>query len=286
MDELTDRSAENDPLGDRCKSLESVTDVRLDPALPLVIRLDGRSFSRFTSSLEKPFFWPMHEAMCEVALRLAHECSARFAYTQSDEITLVLDGASGDTQPWFGGRLLKVASVLASLATLSFHHACAARDVHGTGIALFDCRVFSAPSRKEAWECVLWRELDAAKNSVSMLARAHFSAKSLHGKSSQTMRAMLREAGHPWESLHPRLRYGSGFHRVTVRRAFSAEEIASLPPKHAARAQPDLIVERQDYLALTSPVHLCENPEAVVFEGASPVIPEASNRAHPRANAV
>lgn len=264
-------SEPRDDLGDRCKALESVTDLRLDPALPMVIRLDGRSFSRFTASLEKPFFFPMHEAMCEVALRLARECGARFAYTQSDEITLVVERASEESHAWFGGRLLKVASVLASLATLSFHEACATHGVHGTGVALFDCRVFTTPTRLQASECVFWRELDAAKNSVSMLARAHFSAKALHAKSSSEMRAMLREVGHPWESLNPRLRYGTALHRVLVRRAFTADEIEALPPKHAARRDPDLVVERQDYRSVPTPAHLCANAEAVIFEGALPM---------------
>ena len=42
-------------LGDRIKSYEATTENRLLPHLPIVVRLDGRSFSKFTKGLNVNF---------------------------------------------------------------------------------------------------------------------------------------------------------------------------------------------------------------------------------------
>lgn len=48
--------------------------------------------------------------------------NAKLAYTQSDEISLLLtDFDNEKTEPWFGNNLQKLASVSASMATLYFN---------------------------------------------------------------------------------------------------------------------------------------------------------------------
>ena len=66
---------------------------------------------------------------------------------------------------------------------------------------LFDARVFNVP-KEEVTNCVLWRQNDATRNSVSSLAQAYFSPKELHGKNGSQMQDMLMEKyGINWNNL-------------------------------------------------------------------------------------
>ena len=79
-----------DNLGDRIKQYERIeTRGKLIPMLPTVVRLDGRSFSKFTKSFE-PFDEDMLQAMVATTKFLVEESNAVIGYTQSDEITLIL----------------------------------------------------------------------------------------------------------------------------------------------------------------------------------------------------
>jgi len=143
------------PLGDVVKALESKSDTRLDDGLPFVVRCDGRSFSQFTRGFRKPFDERLTAAMCQTGqdllVRLNNCC---LVYTQSDEITLVFPATLSTSQTlastlppnvtdtattthvsskhqhdqrnenaqMFSGRIQKIASIVASLATARFNH--------------------------------------------------------------------------------------------------------------------------------------------------------------------
>ena len=142
------------------------------------------------------------EALC------AEMSGAAFAYTQSDEISiLVTDFSALGTQPWFGGVVAKVLSVSASLAT-------AVLNERRPGRALFDARVFTISDPVEVANYFLWRQRDAVRNSISMAAQARFSHKRLHGVSSSGMQELLfTEAGINWNDYPAGCKRG----RVTVR---------------------------------------------------------------------
>lgn len=56
--------------------------------------------------------------------------------------------------------------------------------------ATFDARVFSVPERDVA-NYFVWRQQDAIRNAIASLGQAHFSAKELHGKSTEDIKEML-----------------------------------------------------------------------------------------------
>jgi tRNA(His) 5'-end guanylyltransferase len=87
------------------------------------LRLDGKSFSKFTKALNKPFDEGFSEDMDMTAKFLCENIQgAKFAYTQSDEITVVLtDYDTIDTQAWFDYEVNKMVSISASLATGRFN---------------------------------------------------------------------------------------------------------------------------------------------------------------------
>ena len=225
-----------DSLGDRMKNnYENRAKAYLLRRTPVIIRLDGKAFHTFTRGFAKPFDARLMRVMQETTLELCKNIQGCvFGYTQSDEITLVLvDYNALDTDAWFDYSVEKMCSVAASMCTLYFNriftricgefikgHAANAKDKENLGDladqidrvlkaymrgikngGLFDARVFNVP-KEEVTNCVLWRQNDATRNSVSSLAQAYFSPKELHGKNSSQMQDMLMEKyGINWNNL-------------------------------------------------------------------------------------
>ncbi len=136
----------NDSLGDRMKNqYEDRTRWMLPRRTWTIIRCDGKAFYSFTRGCMKPFDPALNYAMVEGTLRLVREAQgAKFAYLQSDEISVVLtDFDRIETQAWFDGNAQKMVSVAASLVTAGFNL------VYGEPSATFDARVFTIPDPVE-----------------------------------------------------------------------------------------------------------------------------------------
>lgn len=266
-----------DTLGDRMKGYEKLATSMpvLMPGVPALARLDGRSFHSFCRGLLKPFDPRFVDLMREVAKFLLDETGARIVYVQSDEISLVFDEVShGETAFLFGGRRDKINTALASLASVQFNKLLPSfLPEKADKMPTFDCRVFSVPTREEAVNCLLWRQNDATRNSISGLAQAHFSQKQLDKKNCKEMQEMLwQEKGINWNDLAEHLKRGSFFRRVETHEAFTAEELDLLPEKHNARKNPDLVVVRHRIEeVLMPPLNRVINRVETLFEGAEPV---------------
>ena len=106
-------------------------------------------------------------------------------YTQSDEITLILYSDNMTSQTWFNGEKFKIVSCLASLCSVTLDRIMQPYFV-GMNIIkkppTFDCRAYNVPSKIEATNSLLWRALDAQKNSISTAARFYFSHNELNKK--------------------------------------------------------------------------------------------------------
>lgn len=204
---MADRTA----LGDRMKRHEATHRTVLPRRTYTLLRLDGRSFHSYLRGCERPFDEQFMADMNTVAEALCAEITGTvFAYTQSDEISLlVTDFATLTTEPWFGGVAAKVLSVSASLATAVLNEKRPGKR------ALFDARVFTISDPVEVANYFLWRQRDAVRNSISMAAQARFSHKRLHGVSSGGMQELLwAEAGVNWNDYPDGAKRG----RITVRR--------------------------------------------------------------------
>jgi len=215
-------------LGDRIKHYEKMeTSEKFMPMIPIVARLDGRSFSKFTKSMTKPFDMNMTMIMQAVTKYLVEETGATVGYTQSDEITLVFWQRDYESDVFFAGKKQKMVSVLASLATAMFvklalqhfPNECLKRLPH------FDCRVFQVPSRSEATNAVLWRVQDAVRNSISMAAHATFGHSKLQGKSTNDKLDMLLESGINWNDYPKAWKEGSFFQRQTYIKMHEGNEV-------------------------------------------------------------
>jgi len=208
-------------LGDRMKAYERAAERYFTRRIPLCLRCDGNCFHSWTRGLERPFDNNLRLCMEYAAYSLCSEISgARFAYTQSDEISiLIVDYQELNTEPWFAYRGNKVESVAASICTAGFNTAALKylpEHVKRKDLAYFDARAFSLP-KEDVTNYFLWRQEDCSKNSISSLAQAHFSHKELHEKNSSDKQDMLMlQKGVNWNDVPTRYKRGTALYKVQV----------------------------------------------------------------------
>lgn len=192
----------NDAFGDKVKAFESASaKVVLDEDQPMCVRLDGKAFHTFTRGLARPYDKRLSDAMVETMNYLVEKTDARLGYAQSDEITLIYFKTAPHQQTYFGSRVQKLTSVLASMATAKFNHEVTKNIPEKADLfAFFDCRVWNVPTLQDAADVFIWRQDDAIKNSVSMAAYSKFSDKKLLGKSSKEKIQMLADVGIDWHA--------------------------------------------------------------------------------------
>lgn len=190
-------------LGDRMKAnYEDRVRYALIRRMPVVIRLDGRSFHMLTRGCEKPFDSQLADCIAGTAMFLCSELQgAKCAYIQSDEISILLtDFDELTTQAWFDYNLQKIVSVSAGLASAWF-------SLEYGRLAVFDSRAFNLP-KEEVANYFVWRQKDWIRNSVAMLAQANFSHNQLQGKGQADMHEMLHDRGINWAELDERWKNG------------------------------------------------------------------------------
>ncbi len=137
----------------RMRALEVFHSLRLPPGAWLILRLDGRGFSRFTASrFEKPFDATFHDGMVQTAQALLEDLQGCYAYTESDEISVLFPRA------WdlFDRELEKVVSLSAGIASATLCQA------YGTSVQ-FDSRAVLAPEDEQVVDYFRWRQADAAR---------------------------------------------------------------------------------------------------------------------------
>lgn len=254
-------------LGDRMKAFEAAeSERRFMPGLPIVVRLDGRSFHTFTKGMPRPYYEPMSKAMVETARYLVEVTQANFAYTQSDEITLVYYDVSGDSTGLFSGRVQKLVSVLAGTATAKFNQVVMQEmPERAYLLPVFDSRAFNVPNLSEVVNCLLFRTIDCAKNSITMAASAYYSHKELHGVGSSQKHDMLRAKGINWARDYPAFfKDGTFLQRRSILRELTEEELKKIPIEHRPKGP----VVRRSVIELDMPTFSrVHNPiEALFFE--------------------
>lgn len=260
-----------DSLGDRMKFYESngVGEQRLLPMVPAMARLDGKCFHSFTRGLARPYDQRLSDLMVETAKFLVSEFNARLSFTQSDEITLVWLADNYESEMCFDGRILKLNSILAAKCSVFFNSKL--KEVlpeKANSFPVFDCRVWSLPNKTEAVNCLIFRQNDATRNSISMAAQSQFSHKQLQNKSCDEMQEMLFQKGINWNDYPNFFKRGTFVRRHTVVRPFSTDELDKLPAKHEARRNPSLQIERSEVQVVDWPqLTKIANREEVVFEG-------------------
>lgn len=214
----------------RMREYEDVFRFYLPKRMPVIIRVDGRAFHTFTRGFQRPFDEVLRTAMQLTAKKLCEEVSGcKLAYVQSDEISLlVTNDDSVETQPWFGNGMWKLVSLTASIATLEFNKILPVvidnwgrknlpdwdeggtheevdpellkrLEAYGRGVghATFDSRAFVLP-KEEVCNYFIWRQQDAVRNSIQMVAQSLYSHRELQDKDSAALQEMIFQKGVNW----------------------------------------------------------------------------------------
>lgn len=199
---------EKDSLGDRMKAYEMSSRTLLPVRLPVIIRIDGKAFHTYTKGCQKPWDDNLSEAMNQTAIALCSSIQgAQMAYVQSDEISVLIHSYKRfNSGAWFDNQVQKMVSVAAGIASATF--TVESQRIWGSiKPAIFDARVFVLP---EADVCnyFLWRQQDATRNSIQMLARSLYSHKELNNKNSLELKRLIQAKGKDWDLEPSKYRYG------------------------------------------------------------------------------
>ena len=207
-------------LAKRMKDYEMRDRYFLQKRIPVAIRVDMRAGHTFTRGFKRPFDDIFMKSMQETAKYMCENMgNAKFAYVQSDEITIILvDYDTLETDCWFNYRTDKLCSISASMATMAFNKFFennvddyrfrkwdgVSKYEEGTEeyiktllkavekSAMFDARCFNIP-KEEVTNLIYWRQLDATRNSIQMVGQANFSHKELQNKTCNMIQDMLHE---------------------------------------------------------------------------------------------
>jgi len=246
----------------------------LMPTVPALCRVDGRSFHNFTKGLKRPFDPGLSALMVETGRFLVEETHCQWAFVQSDEISLCWYSNDPLQMIFFDGKTQKIVSQTASLATYFFNKNIERYIPEKKGVpALFDSRCWNVPSLEEALVYAKWRQKDATKNAVSMAAQSKFSHKDLDGVNTKSKQEMLYSVGINFNDYPVPFKRGTFIRRIKRNTPFTTEEIDSLPPKHQARTNPDLVVERTVVECVDVPqLTKMQNPTGFLFSGEDPIM--------------
>lgn len=181
-----------DEFGDRMKLYESVwTSQKIGPDGIMCVRVDGRSFSKFTKKLVKPFDIRFSCAMLQTAEDLHYEFNADLTYVQSDEITMLF---KPHPDRFFGGKTSKINSIVAAAASVIFNKHIfedISKEEVGYKTPIMDCRTWEVPLH-EGPNVILWRAKDSRRNYVSQLYRWTLGHSKMQKKSVNEMIEELR----------------------------------------------------------------------------------------------
>jgi tRNA(His) 5'-end guanylyltransferase len=210
----------------KMRVFEETLDQSILPELYIVARLDGRGFTKLTKeslSLNRPFDERFRDAMVQTVTHLMN-CGFKvvYAYTQSDEISVLLD----KDENGFGRKTRKLLSVLAGEASAKFTEAMGA-------IGVFDCRIIPLPNEDLIVDYFRWRAEDANRNALSAWcywtlrkegADVAEATQRLNGKSAAEKNELLFENGINYNDLPAWQKRGIGFYS-------DAAEMVAVNPK-------------------------------------------------------
>lgn len=214
-------------LGDRMKNYESEYKILIPRDHYYIIRLDGVSFSKFTSSFHKPFDRLFILSMVATTHDLMNKFHPRTGYCHSDEITLIFDKCDENQNHIYDGKVQKLCSIVAGYCSVRFNYnlnLLLTNDYSVTFInkikryeQCFDARILSFPELGEITNHMIWRSVhDCERNAIQTYARYEFGHKAIMKKNSNEMKQMLLEKGIDWNDVPLYLKHGIYCKKVLI----------------------------------------------------------------------
>ncbi|MBQ3414843.1 MAG: tRNA(His) guanylyltransferase Thg1 family protein [Clostridia bacterium] len=218
-------------LEDKCQYYRGLTDYKVCGNNNILVMLDGKNFSTLIkNNFKKPFDDEFINMMNRTAQFLCNNVQGvKFAYVQSDEISLLItDYDTPETDTPFGGRICKLQSILASLATSEFNrwftiwnlNKCydnvnVGEFISKMKMAQFDCKVWTVPNQNDAYAWFLYRQLDCIKNSKQQTAQTYLPHKQLlNHDADEQIEMTLNEKGINWNKFEDKYKYGRFVYKI------------------------------------------------------------------------
>lgn len=170
-------------LGDAIKIAERPTSSIIPGDKYISLRCDGTGFSKYLRILRREGIFPkgfsqeFATIMCDCVQTLMTKFHAKCGYTQSDEMTVILEPQRvirDVQQPHnYNGRVQKLCSLAAATVTARFNHAIMMLgqqhnvELSTDHLVTFDCRVGSYDSLHEALSLLFWRSYDCGINGTA-----------------------------------------------------------------------------------------------------------------------
>ncbi|HRV32233.1 MAG TPA: tRNA(His) guanylyltransferase Thg1 family protein [Candidatus Paceibacterota bacterium] len=207
----------------RMKKYEKIYSFQVPPKTYTIIRFDGKNFSKYTSKFTKPFDNILSNAMNDAAIAVCKEFNPRLAYTQSDEISILLtDIYNIESELPYDGKIQKLCSIGASIVSNEFNRSMmialvkSPLEIANFNFAKFDARVFIIPDIREVYNYFVWRQQDATRNSINMAAHAAFGPKAIKYKNTNELQEMLyQNKGINWNDYPEKFKRGCVIKRET-----------------------------------------------------------------------
>jgi tRNA(His) guanylyltransferase len=147
-------------LKDRIDSYQQICDYKLLNRVPLIISVNGKSFSKLTSLIDKPHCPKFSECMFSTMLKLCTEVEGTlFAYQHNDEITLIVrNDQSIDTSAWYDNKIQKITSIASAISSVHFNKCSAAIELNLMNDLIFTTQVFTVPNIAEAINTIIYKQ--------------------------------------------------------------------------------------------------------------------------------
>lgn len=184
----------------------------------VIVMLDGKNFSqKIKRKYKRPFDNNFIKLMNDTA---AYVCSkiqgAKFAYVQSDEISIFFsDADSPKSTLFYDGRVVKLLSIIPAIATSYFNRHVlddklaienlSASDirqiVENEDLYQFDAKVWTLPTLTEVWNWFLYRNRDCTKNSKQQAAQTYLPQNKLKNvHTDDQIKMLVDEKGIDWHT--------------------------------------------------------------------------------------
>ena len=239
-----------DDFDKQMRAYEQSLDQVITPDTYIVVRLDGRSFTKLTKEtckFEAPFDERFRDMMANVTKYLMENSGFKvvYGYTQSDEISLLLQKDDNT----FGRKVRKINTTLAGEASAAFTILLAGLPGVPNVIGTFDCRVVPLPNMEKVCDYFCWRQEDAYRNSLNSWCywtlrkegwSVHKATNELKGKGIAYKNELLFQREINYNDLPSWQKRGIGFF-------FSEEEREGFNPKTGEKVMTKRRVLMTDY---------------------------------------
>lgn len=233
-------------LKEKSKFFQERRNYLIDTDKYILVHVDGRSFSKMVKNkFRKPFDDNFIEMMNQTAVYLCENVQGcQLAYVQSDEISLLIKKNNPEGDVFFGGRLCKMQSIIASLASAKFNQLMMIYNItgedgtcdvymdnteivdeivnviHDSPLYQFDCKVWDVDSANDAMAWFLFRNIDCIRNSKQQTAQTYLTHKELIGlDTDKQIELLLNKTNVDWNTFDCGKKYG----RLVYKKEFDVE---------------------------------------------------------------